>query len=187
MDDVDIFICKALIRDARAPYHAIAKQLGISTVAVHKRVQSLVGQGIIGAFRAEVDIRAVRGASVMVFGRSEAASTSQLCDTLATDDSTSMVLLASGNFVYVGAMLRSISDLERYLEFVRSAGQMPKAVAGLHTTRPSGLRMTDIPDPGAVSPLEMRIIASLRHDARKRTTEVAKELGITPRMVSSRL
>ena len=39
--------------------------------------------------------------------------------------------------------------------------------------------MADIPDPSEISPLEVRIISALRNDARKRTTDVAKELGVT--------
>jgi DNA-binding Lrp family transcriptional regulator len=84
-------------------------------------------------------------------------------------------------------MLRLVSELEPYIEFVRDAGKMPQAVAGIHTIRPSGKRMADIPDPGEISPLEVRIISALRDDARKRTTDVAKEIGVTARTVASKL
>ncbi len=187
MDDLDIVICKALMRDARMPYRLLGKLVGLSPVAVHKRVQELMASGIIDGFRAEIDIRALRGASVMVFGRSEISSPKQLFQALGADDSTSMVLVGSGNFVFVGAMLRSFTDLERYLDFVRREGKMPQAEAGLHTIRPSGVRMTDIQDPGEITPLEMRIIASLRNDARKRAADVAAELGVSARTVSSKL
>lgn len=187
MDDLDIAICKALMRDARMPYRQLGKMAGLSSVAVHKRVQEMMASGIIDGFRAEIDIRALRGASIMVFGRSDISSPRQLFQALGADDSTSMVLVGSGSFVFVGAMLRSFTDLERYLEFVRKEGRMPQATAGLHTIRPSGVRMTDIQDPGEITPLEMRIIASLRNDARKRAADVAAELGVSARTVTSKL
>jgi DNA-binding Lrp family transcriptional regulator len=187
MDATDLTICKALIRDARMPYRNLAKLTGLSPVAVHKRVLELINQGIINKFQAEIDIRALKGMSIMVFGRSESSSPSQLSQALAENDRTSMVLFGSGNYVYVGAMLRSVSEMEHYIEFVRDAGKMPQAVAGIHTIRPSGKRMADIPDPGEISPLEIRIISALRDDARRRTTDVAKELGVTARTVASKL
>jgi len=187
MDDIDIIICKALIREARMPYRDLAKLTGLSSVAVHKRVQELARSGVINGFKAEIDIRALRGASIMVFGRSDIPSASELSDVLSKDERTSMVLVGSGNYVYVGGILRSITDLESFVEFVRTSGKMPQAIAGLHTTRPSGVKVTDIQDPSEITPLEMRIIASLRNDARKRTTDVAKELGVSARLVGSKL
>ncbi len=187
MDATDLIICKALIGDARMPYRNLAKLTSLSSVAVHKRVLELVKQGIINSFQAEIDIRAVKGTSIMVFGRTESPSPSQLYNALAANDCTSMVLLGSGNYVYIGAMLRSVSELESYIEFVRDAGRMPQAVAGIHTIRPSGKRMADIPDPSEISSLEVRIISALRNDARKRTTDVAKEVGATARIVAAKL
>jgi DNA-binding Lrp family transcriptional regulator len=187
MDKTDLIICKALMRDARMPYRDLAKLTGLSSVAVHKRVQELIDVGIINKFRAEIDIRALKGVSIMVFGRSESSSPSQLCQALAQNNSTSMVLFGSGNNVYVGAMLRSISHLEPYIEFVREAGRMPHAIAGIHTIRPSGERLADIEERDEISPLELRIISALKDDARKRTTDVAKEVGVTARTVASKL
>jgi DNA-binding Lrp family transcriptional regulator len=187
MDKTDLIICKALVRDARMPYRDLAKLTGLSPVAVHNRVQELADRGIINKFQAEIDIRALKGLGIMVFGRTESSSPSQLSQALQQNDSTSMVLFGSGGHIYVGAMLRSISDLEPYIDFVRKAGQMPQAIAGIHTIRPSGKRMVDMPEPGEISPLEVRIIAALRDDARRRASDVAKELGVTARTVSSKL
>jgi DNA-binding Lrp family transcriptional regulator len=187
MDETDLIICKALMRDARMPYRDLGRLVGLSSVAAHKRVQELVDAGVINGFRAEIDIRAVRGVSIMVFGRSEMASPGRLCEDLAKNDRTSMVLFGSGNQVYVGAVLRSLSELEPYIEFVRTSGRMPQAIAGIHTIRPSGERLADVQDPGELSPLELRIISALRDDARRRTTDVAKEVGVTARTVASKL
>ncbi len=187
MDELDLIICKALIREPRISYRSLGKIVGISSVAAHKRVQELRDSGIINGSSAEIDIRALRGASIMVFGRTGISSPTLLHQVLGSDEHTSMILIGSGNYVFIGAMLRSISELERYLEFVRREGQIPRAVAGLHTIRPSGVRMTDIKDPGEISPLEMRIIASMRKDARKQAVDIARELGLSARMISSKL
>ncbi|MHC1680378.1 MAG: AsnC family transcriptional regulator [Methanomassiliicoccales archaeon] len=187
MDAVDLVICKALLRDPRISYRDLSKDMAMSSVAVHKRVQDLMRIGVINGFRGEIDIRALRGVSLMVYGRTEQSSTSQLYKDLSSDECTSMVLYGGGGYVFVGGMFRSISDLERYLHFVRTAGKMPDASAGLHTIRPSGVRMSEIAEPGAITPMEMRIIASLRHDARRPATEIAEELGLTARTVSAKI
>jgi Lrp/AsnC family leucine-responsive transcriptional regulator len=187
VDITDLVICKALMTDARISYKDLGKLTGLSAVAVHNRVHDLMGSGIIGGFQAEIDIRALKGSSLMIFGRTEINSPTELCKALGANDSTSMVLIGSGNYVYIGAMVRSISGLEEYLSFVRSVGRMPQAVAGIHTIRPSGAKMTDIPDVGNITPLEMRILAALRNDARKRTTDISSELGVSARTISNKL
>lgn len=173
--------------NSRISYKDLGKLTALSTVAAHNRVHDLMQQGIIEGFQAEIDIRALRGASLMIFGRTEMTSPTELCRALSADDSTSMVLIGSGNFVYVGAMMRSVAQMEQYLQFVRTVGKIPQAIAGIHTIRPSGMKMTDIADPGQITPLEMRIIASLRKDSRKRTTDIAAELGVSARTVGSKL
>ncbi len=170
------------------PYRNLAKLTSLSSVAVHKRVLELVKQGIINRFQAEIDIRAIKGTSIMVFGRTESSSPSQLYNSLAENDCTSMVLLGSGDYFYIGTMLR-ISLPTGVVHRFRSGRRADAAgrCRNPHDTA-FGRAYGRHPDPSEISPLEVRMISALRNDARKRTTDVAKELGVTarPSLPSSR-
>jgi DNA-binding Lrp family transcriptional regulator len=55
LDDIDERIITALIRDARASYAVIGKDVGLSAPAVKRRVDRLLAAGAITGFSARVD------------------------------------------------------------------------------------------------------------------------------------
>ncbi len=59
LDDRDLEILAALQEDARATYADIARRVGLSPSSVHDRVRKLEQSGVIKAYRAEVDPRAL--------------------------------------------------------------------------------------------------------------------------------
>lgn len=185
MDRADVALCKELLKNSRTSYQALAKILGISVPAVHKRVKELMGQGVIRGFVAEIDITSVNGLSVMVFGRTEAPLATQVMDRLGKDRSTWMVLLGGGNQIYINAFLRTASEIEPYLEFVKEAGIMPHPMFGIHSLRPEGLKLVE--GSGEITPLERRIIGSLSHDSRKKLSDVGMEVGVSARTVGNKL
>jgi len=185
MDEVDVLLCQRLLRNSRAPYKELARELGMTVPAAYKRVQGLVDAGIVRGFVAEVDISALKGLPVMVFGHSEAPLLSRTVDRLAENDAIASVLFGGGNQLYVNAFLRGVGDIDGLLETVRARGQVPRPVLGMHMVRPDGVR---VPSEGAsLSPLDLRILRSLRSDSRKKLTEVASEVGVSARTVRQRL
>src|SRR5487761_1736474 len=59
LDDIDARIITALIRDARASYAVIGKEVGLSAPAVKRRVDRLRVSGAITGFSARVDAAAL--------------------------------------------------------------------------------------------------------------------------------
>jgi Lrp/AsnC family transcriptional regulator for asnA, asnC and gidA len=55
IDEKDLKIIKILMKNARTPYSAISKELGISDVAVIKRIKKLERMGVIKKYTLEVD------------------------------------------------------------------------------------------------------------------------------------
>jgi DNA-binding Lrp family transcriptional regulator len=55
LDDLDRRILENLQKDARASYTALAEKLGISDVAVKKRIDKLTEQGVIEHFTISID------------------------------------------------------------------------------------------------------------------------------------
>lgn len=59
VDDRDRRILACLARDARLTYSEIAKAAGISASAVHDRVRKMERAGVIGGYRADIDLAAL--------------------------------------------------------------------------------------------------------------------------------
>lgn len=59
LDERDLAILAALQEDARATYADIGRRVGLSPSSVHERVRKLEQAGVIRAYRAEVDPRAL--------------------------------------------------------------------------------------------------------------------------------
>ncbi len=59
LDERDRRILACLARDARLTYSEIAQRVGISASAVHDRVRKMERGGVIGGYRADIDLVAV--------------------------------------------------------------------------------------------------------------------------------
>jgi len=59
LDDADREILRALQRDARASFKTIAKEIGMSEATIFVRVKKLKNAGVIKAFRAIIDPKAI--------------------------------------------------------------------------------------------------------------------------------
>ncbi len=131
MDQTDLILSLLLLANSRTPYSGLAGTLGLSVNAVHKRIQSMVEDGIFRAFTAKVSLSVLGAFPVLIYGRSEADSTYAIEDALGTQELVYWVAQAGGNYVYVGAYLRDIQELPGYVEFVKEAGRLSDPTVGL--------------------------------------------------------
>ena len=189
MDEVDLRLCQMLWKDPRIPYREIADRLSISIQAVHRRVKILLDSGVIRFFRANVSLGYLGAVPVNVTGRSEAESVEKVVGELGKNDSVAALLVASGNFLYVHGLLRDISDLDSFAEFARKAAMLPDPRVSIGRHMPSEKSPAKIAgdDPRKLTPLDLRIIGAMHLDARKSTTDVADELGVSAATVRRRL
>ena len=56
LDDFDIKILHALVRDGRASVETVAAEIGMSPTPVRRRIRRLEADGVIKGYRAEVDL-----------------------------------------------------------------------------------------------------------------------------------
>jgi len=184
MDQTDLILSLLLLVNSRTPYSGLAETLGLSVNAVHKRIQSMVEDGIIRAFTAKVSLAALGPFPVLIYGRSEADSTYAIEDVLGTNELVYWVAQAGGNYVYVGAYLRDIQELPDYVEFVKEAGRLPDPTVGLIQAEYSGKGK---PLDELLQPLDWEIIHALSRDSRKAVSKVAEEVGYSSKTVRRRL
>jgi len=186
MDKTDVILSLILLGNSRVSYRELANKLGLSVNAVHKRIQSLIDAGIIRKFTAKISLSVLQSVVVMIFGKSDAESVGNLHEKLRQQGSIYWVALAGGNHLYIGAYLKSISDLGLLVDYIKKQAVMPNpTVAILHTPlgnppKPGGLDQT-------LYPLDRQIIYSLHDNSRKPVADIADELGVSTKTVRRRL
>lgn len=188
MDDTDVTLCRLLFADPRASYRELADRLGISVQAVHRRIQGLRTQGVLAGFAANVSLAYLGAVRVDVVGQSASESVEAVVHALRSDDRVTTTLEGSGHYLYVNGILRDIAELDGFVEFVRRAAAIPKPSVVIEAAGP-GVPSSKKPSKEfrELSPLDLRIVQSLHHDARKSTTDVATELGVSAATVRRRL
>ncbi len=187
MDKTDVILCQLLLANSRLSYRELGEKLNLSVTAVHNRIQSLIQIGVIRKFTAKLSPVAKKGIHVLIFGSSKANSTRDLNPKLQKNGSIYWLAMGGGNILYVGAYLKDISELDRLVRFVKDAAQMPEPTVGI-TVSPVPPNMNFVKNPEtALCELDYRIVRSMKDDSRKRTSEVAEELGVSAKTVQRRL
>lgn len=181
-----------MYEDPRMPCSEIAERLGISRQAANHRVQALAKLGFFKKTKATISAYYSDAVIVGIWGRSKTTSIRQTLDRLGESEFTSRAVVAGANFLYVVGALRDLSELEAYAEFVKRAAEMSEPTVGVYSLN-AGI-MPDWIDGGRrkqsyreLSPLDLKIIASLKNDARRPTAEIADMVGVSTRTVNRHL
>jgi DNA-binding Lrp family transcriptional regulator len=180
MDRTDVSLCLFLMQNSRTPYHELAARLGLSINAVHKRITALVDSGIIEAFTAHQSLLSLGAVTVWVYGRSEAAHPEDVHARVQADEHTYWVANSGGGYVYVGGYLRSLSELDRFVESIKEKAEMVDPTVGIMPV------MSNRPTEG-LRPLDYQVLNSLRRNSRKPASEVAVEVNASAKTVHRRL
>jgi DNA-binding Lrp family transcriptional regulator len=183
MDKTDLTLCLLLLSNSRLPYSDLASKLGLSVNAVHKRVQALKESGVIHAFTAKISLSALETSDILIFGNSEASPKEEIYKKLQANDSTFWVGVAGGNYLYVGAYLRNISQLEPYVAFTKNEAKMPNPTVGIIVNPKKPASNFE----KSLHKLDYEIINSLRKDSRKVIPDIAEELCVSAKTVRRRL
>ena len=185
MDKTDIVLSQLLLTNSRLSYRELADTLNLSVTAVHNRIQNLVESGIIRKFTAKLG-PALNAIHVLIFGSSRIYPGRELNAKLQQHGSIYWLAIGGGNFLYIGAYLRNISELESLVNYVKKEAGIPEPTVGLtYSVAPSPSRSQlrrqyslclGLPD-----------IRSLKDNSRKATSDVAEELGVSAKTVRRRL
>ena len=194
MDEIDNKMVALLLANPRTPVKELAKELGISRQAAHHRLRILMENGVIKGTTAGISFLYLDVVSVAIFGRSNATLTEEILDRLGESEFTRRAVIAGGNYLYVVGELRDLSELDDYVEFVERAGEIPEPTVGVYSRDDELMRGFAVDGSGRrkdgyreLSPLDLRIIASLRQDARRPAAEIAEIVGASTRTVKRHL
>jgi len=193
MDDTDRKLLMLINANPRAHFGEFARKLGISRQAVHRRMHVLTETGVIKGVFARVSIPYLDAVSVAVSGVSKTASVEKTLDKLGESELTHRVVVAGGNYFYVVGLLRNLSELDDYSEFVKRAAQMPEPSVGIYGIDDG---LMPYPVDGSekrkqsykeLTKLDLRIVASLKGDARRSVAEIADMVGVSTKTVRRHL
>ncbi len=173
-------LCQLLLMNSRLSYRELAEKLDLSINAVHKRIKALTEEGIIRTFTAEISQAVLGTVRVLVFGKSDLEVIDGVQEKLRKNDSIYWVLLGGGNYLYVGAYIKDISQLDQYVSFVKNEAKIKDPIVGIFNALP-------IQANEALYPLDYQIVCCLRKDSRKAASDVAEELGVSAKTVHRRL
>jgi DNA-binding Lrp family transcriptional regulator len=189
MDDTDVKLCRLLLQNSRSSFAVLGKKLGMSAPSVYRRLEILRASGVIKRFTAHISDSFLRARPIDVYGTSEAKCPGKIELKLAESDLTERILVADGNFVFIAGLLRNPAEMNPYIAFVKEAAQMPQPEFILSEPMESRdwLTTTQLAGGATLSLLDYRILRSLRSNARKSATDIAWELGITPRTVKNHI
>jgi Lrp/AsnC family transcriptional regulator, leucine-responsive regulatory protein len=180
MDELDLFIVKKLMKNARLSYSDLAHETDLTITAVHKRVQKLLENGTIKGFIARPNIATLKGIMVGVWGTSKARSIDDVCARLGDHDGISFVAMLSGKFLYILASLRDISELQNYSSFVAKTSEIENPTLGI-------INIPYQAEPESLKSIDYKILKALNHDARKSVADIAAEVGLSAKTVTKAL
>jgi DNA-binding Lrp family transcriptional regulator len=194
MDDTNRKMLVLIAANPRIPIRELAEKLGISRQAAHHRMRVLAETEVIKGTTAGISSPYLDAISVGVFGRSNATLTEEVFDRLGESEFTRRADIAGGNFLYVVGELREITELDGYVEFVKRAAKMSDPTVGIYCLDEELMPNYSVDGGGRrkksdrkLSPLDLRIIESLKDDARKPIADVAKEIGASAKTVKRHL
>jgi len=187
MDKTDVALIQLLLVNSRLSYGKLAEKLGLSVNAVHKRIQSLIETGVIRKFTAKLGALAVNFVPVFISGTSQLSSLQGLPDKLKTQGSIYWLAVGGGKYLYVGAYLRSINELEPLVRYIRKEAGIADPTVGIMAFPPVPLPANIESIDTSLCDLDYRIIRSLRDNARKAISDVADEVGVSAKTVRRRL
>jgi DNA-binding Lrp family transcriptional regulator len=187
MDKTDIILVMQLLKNSRMTNRELAENLNLSVNAIHKRIQSLKDLGVIRKFTAKASLFAFNAITIEIFGISTVSSFEELPEKIRKNINVYWVALAGGNYVYIGAYLRNLSELEPLVDFVKKEAKMSNPTVGIVSPPFTGQHIPSPPHAIALSSLDKKIIRSLHDDSRKPISDVTEELGISVKTIRRRL
>jgi DNA-binding Lrp family transcriptional regulator len=187
LDKTDVILSMLLLANSRRSYRELADTLNLSVTAVHNRIQSLIEAGVIHKFKARIGPLASIFIHVLIFGNSKATQLGDVRAKLAKQGSVYWLSVAGGNYLYIGANLKSIAELESLVDYVKDAAEMPEPTVGITTTPLNApIEVFDRMDKRLYK-LDYEIIQALKDDSRKPTSEIADALHVSAKTVRRRL
>jgi len=192
MDDTDRKLALLLEEDPRMSFRDISRILGISRQTAHSRLEAFSRKGWFKGFMASPHYEYFGIYAVAIWGQSNSTSYDSVLERLGRSKSTYQVEVLGGNMLYVIACFTEVSDLDSYVQFVRTAAEMPRPTVGIMCEHDGVMpECLTWGKPKAkfeeLHPLDFKILTLLTDNPRKPVSEIAAEIGISAKTIRRHL
>jgi DNA-binding Lrp family transcriptional regulator len=181
LDDLDISILKMLTTNSRMSDHSIAKKLQVTTNTVKNRIRNLSREGVLQGFETHLSATFFNAThcwlAAQLYGNEPEG---EIVEELGKVDKVSFIMPTTENLMLIAMDFFNSTDLDNTIQ--QMSGR--KGITGIQTYIYSSQHLHKKID---VSPLDWKIIKSIRFNSRKSPSEIAKESGISTRTVNRRL
>lgn len=175
-----------LMANSRTPYRELAELFKMSVNSIHKRIKSMVNLRIIQNFNTRLSLlNFPNSANIIAFGVSKAKDPKYIIEKLGSHECVYNVTQASSNLFYIHSYIRNINQLDALVTFIRDKGEIMELTVGIEKQKFS----IDNEDTKNItlSDLDYLIINALKDNARKTITDVADEIGTSPKTIRRHL
>ena len=178
MDDIDMRLAIELTMDPRATFRDLAKKLGLSVNAVHKRFRSLQDQGIINRLTVHPSPAAMGSSICMLLARFDPLDEECVYERLTSNERVLTIYASSGDYLFVMMIPLPGEDFEDVVESIQD------------DCRLYDVFFDEIKLPAPEEPLDEKdhcIITALQGDSRRPLQEVSDITGISLKTVKKRV
>ena len=181
LDDLDVSILKMLTTNSRRSDHSIARKLQVTTNTVKNRIRNLVEEGVLLGFETHLSATFFNAThcwlSAQLYG-SELEE--KIVEELGKIDKVSFIMPTTENLMLIAMDFFNSTDLDNTIQQMSRI----KEITGIDTLIYSSQHFHKKID---ISPLDWKIIKSIRFNSRKSPSEIAKECSVSTRTVNRRL
>jgi len=181
LDDLDISILKLLTANSRMSDHSIAKKLEVTTNTVKNRIRNLLKEGVLQGFETHLSATFFNAShcwlSAQLYGN---GSEGEVVEELGKIDEVSFIMPTTEDLMLIAMDFFNSTDLDNTIQQISGK----KGITGIQTYIYSSQHLHKKID---ISPLDWKIIRSIRFNSRKSPSEIAGECGISTRTVNRRL
>ena len=184
MDEIDLKLFKLIADNPRCSYRDLADELGISTPAVHRRIQAAWDQDILYGPIAMLNKDFLKAVPVVIWGRTEAKNLNEVHEKLKDDDCALILTMMGGNILLVRSFLKDLKDLDKYVSFIRKEAKMPEPTIGLS---PISIKEPKKNFDIKLTKVDFKIMSALYKDGRMSVSDISDNIRVSPKTVRNHL
>ena len=184
MDEIDLKLFELISENPRCSYRDMADKLGISTPAVHRRVQAAREQEILYGPIAMLNKDFLKAVGVVIWGKTDAKNLNEVHKSLKDDDCALILSMMGANILLVRSFLKDLKDLDKYVSFIRDAAKMPDPTIGLS---PIGIKECKKDYDVKLTKVDFKIMSALYEDGRMSVSDISEKIKVSPKTVRNHL
>jgi len=181
LDDLDISILKLLTINSRISDHSIAKRLQVTTNTVKNRIRNLMEEGVLQGFETHLSATFFNAThcwlSAQLYGNEPEE---KIVEEIGKIDKVSFIMPTTEKLMLIAMDFFNSTDLDNTIQQM----SRKKEITGIDTLIYSSQHFHKKIE---FSPLDWKIIKSIRFNSRKSPSEITRECGVSTRTVNRRL